>query len=625
MAMNQSLSDLSKEELIEMVQKLKKQKKYGLVWEDQPEHVEQMMKTHLPVLKEREDFKIIKDDSLPHNLMIEGDNLHALNVLKKTHKGAVDAIYIDPPYNTGNRDFVYNDHFVDKEDSWRHSTWLSFMDKRLRIARQLLTDDGVIFISIDENEGHQLKLLCDELFGEQNMVGEFIWKARSGKGGTTSLISMGHEYILCYAKDRRKTNFYVEVRESKTKKTEQLRQWGQAVLREDRPTMFFPVLYKEDQWSLPLQEEIDQLYQDGEFDDAYLAELKEKYEGQDHLFVLPYIDGQYGRWRKGVKGMQELIDEGLLVLGKENTLRKIIPRGNITKTAVSSIIDSKGTASNGTVEIKNIFEGNKVFDTTKPLDLIEYLLFLATYNKEEAVVLDFFAGSGTTGQATMNLNNHHGGKRKYILCTNNEVADDVEIDLLVQNNLVGVPPKSKKAKKYKDWVQDLKEFKQTDAYTGFIRSDTYNGLGIARAVTYQRLSRVINGYETKDGESVSGSASNLHYYVTDFVDKRFLSFDNSELVERLDAYISLKEEVYSYSSMQGITVISSSDKDVFIYPNDFIAKEDAHIIAENMNDDKETVIYIQKENKVDKYINELDATIKFVPADFFKGGELRAY
>lgn len=164
------LDGLTNEEKSELLGLLRKQKKYGLVWEDKPEDVEERLRDELPVLIEDAMKAIISDDAnAPNHILIEGDNLEALTSLAYTHEGKIDVIYIDPPYNTGNKDFVYNDCIVDKEDSYRHSKWLSFMNKRLRIAKQLLSDRGVIFISIDDNEQAQLKLLCDEVFGNNNL------------------------------------------------------------------------------------------------------------------------------------------------------------------------------------------------------------------------------------------------------------------------------------------------------------------------------------------------------------------------------------------------------------------------------------------------------------------------
>ena len=156
-----ALEGLTNDEKAALLELLNKQKKYGLVWEDKPEDVEERLRDELPVLKEVKERFIASDDpEAPNHVLIEGDNLEALTALTYTHAGKIDVIYIDPPYNTGNKDFVYNDSFVDSEDSFRHSKWLSFMNKRLKLAKGLLSDKGVIFISIDDNEQAQLKLLC---------------------------------------------------------------------------------------------------------------------------------------------------------------------------------------------------------------------------------------------------------------------------------------------------------------------------------------------------------------------------------------------------------------------------------------------------------------------------------
>lgn len=192
-----SLDVLTNEERSQLLELLAENKPYGLVWEDKPEDVEERLREELPVLKEVPDHAIISDNpDAPNHILIEGDNLEALTALAYTHEGKIDVIYIDPPYNTGNKDFVYNDHYVDKEDSYRHSKWLSFMSRRLKIAKQLLSDKGVIFISIDDNEQAQLKLLCDEVFGEQNFVGTYFWKRTSTPPALSYKIRRKLEFVV---------------------------------------------------------------------------------------------------------------------------------------------------------------------------------------------------------------------------------------------------------------------------------------------------------------------------------------------------------------------------------------------------------------------------------------------
>ncbi|KXT62802.1 Type III restriction-modification system methylation subunit [Lactococcus sp. DD01] len=164
---------------LEKLIKLLNFKKYGLVWEEHAELVEEEMKTKIPVFVENESKKIHDNsNSEDFNFLLEGDNLHSLHLLEKTHAGKIDVIYIDPPYNTGSKDFKYNDSFADDDDTFRHSKWLSFMERRLRIAKELLTQEGVIFISIDDNEQAQLKTLMNEIFGEENFLNQFIIQVR---------------------------------------------------------------------------------------------------------------------------------------------------------------------------------------------------------------------------------------------------------------------------------------------------------------------------------------------------------------------------------------------------------------------------------------------------------------
>ena len=193
------LEGLTNEEKASLVELLRSQKKYGLVWEDKPEEIETRLVDELPVLTEVPERAIVSDSpDAPNHILIEGDNLEALTTLAYTHEGKIDVIYIDPPYNTGNKDFVYNDSFVGREDGYRHSKWLSFMNKRLQIAKSLLSSGGVIFISIDDNEQAQLKLLCDSIFGERNFIAKFDWRKKTGANDAKD-IAVITESVLLFA------------------------------------------------------------------------------------------------------------------------------------------------------------------------------------------------------------------------------------------------------------------------------------------------------------------------------------------------------------------------------------------------------------------------------------------
>ena len=192
----------SQTELIREIKKLEKRKKYGIIWDEErtKEVFEEEVQKKLPVLKDVTKNGI-EDKSKPNNILIEGDNYHALSVLNYTHKGRIDVIYIDPPYNTG-KEFTYNDKLVDKDDSYKHSKWISFMHKRLQLAKKLLSKKGVIFISIDDNEQAQLKILCNEVFGEDNFIASIVWQKKYSPQNDAKYFSDMHDFILVYARKK---------------------------------------------------------------------------------------------------------------------------------------------------------------------------------------------------------------------------------------------------------------------------------------------------------------------------------------------------------------------------------------------------------------------------------------
>ncbi len=371
------------------------------------------------ILNEKKDISI--NGSQSSNMIINGDNLEGLKALFPLFYKQVKAIYIDPPYNTGNEKWRYNDNVNSPEikrwlgktvgneadDLSRHDKWLCMMMPRLRLLQELLRDDGVIFVSIDENEQHNLRLLMDEIFGA-NRIATFVWAGRSGKGGTTRQVEMNHEYIECYAKDinsiELKPVITVQAEgnhrdEKGSYKRELLRQWGQGDRREDRPSMYFPIVTPDNEEVYPTRP-----------------------------------DGSEGRWRFGESSVYRLLEEDDLdfVTDKngEYTVYRKIREGRVSRMATDSLLLDKGTASSGTIEIKRIF-GEKVFDNVKPTKLIKHLLELATYNDKEAIVLDSFAGSGTTGQAVLELNREDGGNRRFILVElEKEITEEVTAERL---------------------------------------------------------------------------------------------------------------------------------------------------------------------------------------------------
>ena len=346
------------------------------------------------------------------NLYIEGDNLDVLKVFRETYLGKVKMIYIDPPYNTGN-DFVYNDDFAVSRDEFEahsglfdeegnqtvdpmvrntesngrfHTFWLNMIYPRLKVARDILTDDGVIFISIDDREISNITKLCDEIFGNSNFVCQFTWKSKLGKVGTTSTISAVHEYILCYAKNVDLVNFEMIVKQSDGRK-ENLRQWGVADRREDRPSMWYPITI-------------------------------------NGITVYPYKDnGTEGRWRVGEEMAKELLASNALVLGNKDgkyNIYRIFPKSESISAYTTLLLDDIGTTAKGAITLKEL-KLNKIFDFSKPVELIKHFVFLS--KDKQGLYLDFFSGSATTAHAVMQLNSEDGGNRRFIMVQLTEETD----------------------------------------------------------------------------------------------------------------------------------------------------------------------------------------------------------
>ena len=394
-------------------------KKYGLVFESHRESVDEILDNNIPVFTENEKHLI---PSGKVNFLLEGDNLATLTLLQKTHKGAIDVIYIDPPYNTGNNDFVYDDKMVDNNDSYRHSKWLSFMDRRLRLAHCLLKESGVILISIDDNEKSQLKLLCDGIFGEENSLGVFVVKS-TPNARDYGHIGKQHEYMLFYGKDSRfvSTNMMPDL-DKKFKYSDEIGGFNihplynsnEAFTNLNRPNLFYPFY-------------LNPLNKKGDFYEISL----EKKEGWIEIYPPKSVkNGVQFVWRWGREKSLENINKEIVGYCNGGTEYRVVQKMRHSEKIIRSILDDSAyTTRRGTAEVESIM-GNKNFSFPKPLKLIRDVLYMAT--KQDSVVLDFFAGSGTTGQAVMELNKEDCGNRQFILCTNNqnEICEQVTFERL---------------------------------------------------------------------------------------------------------------------------------------------------------------------------------------------------
>lgn len=474
----QTLEGLSDDERAALLD-LAASKRYGLVWEERVEDVEERLRENLPVLVEDKELALTDGGTdAPNHILIEGDNLEALTTLSYTHEGKVDVIYIDPPYNTGNKDFVYNDSFVDSEDSYRHSKWLSFMSKRLRIAKRLLSDRGVIFISIDDNEQANLKLLCDQVFGERNFI-SLMPVHRQGGRQDSKHFAVVHEYVFCYAKmldtfvagkELKEGVLYPKYDEETGRyyKTQLLRKWGSNSLRENRPNLYYPIQAPDGTSVYPI------IYQPKAGSDSQFSRIE-------------------SCWRWSASNMANAMKEGRVEFTK-NEYGEWVPYERIYAPPEGEVETKKYTTwiddlSNGTTLLKDIFDGKTPFDYSKGLELIKLILRMGNAGKT-STVLDFFAGSGTTLHAVMQLNKEDGGHRQCILVTNNE------------NN-------------------------------------------ICREVTYERNKRVIEGYTTPKGVPVEGlHENNLRYYRTRLLPRERTNRNMRRLVAASTDLLCIKENLF---------------------------------------------------------------------------------
>jgi len=471
----------SKEELIKELRRIK-EIKYGLVWHrDLPEEKidilinpdartpsemfpNEMAGKPFPILKETKSKEMNGDKNKPVNLLIEGDNYHSLVVLNFTHQEAIDLIYIDPPYNTGNNDFIYNDlqaRIVQKDDPFRHSKWLSFMEKRLKLAKNLLKSTGVIFISIDDNEQAPLKMLCDEIFDESNFIGMVARKRRGSQANLSKNISPIHEYLLIYGKS------------------------DNTRLNKLTPTV------DENAFANP----------DNDPRGPYVTMPCTNKGGSKYVITTPTGKKLSDEWRFKQETFTKLLRDNRIIFPRSGNgkprYKLFLEEKMETGVIANTWWDDVSTNQEATIELKDIFGGDIVFNNPKPVGLIKHILKLTT--KDDSIILDFMAGSGTTGHAVLKANKEDGGNRQFILCTNNEEMDN-------NGNTI----------KHK----------------------------ICTDVCYPRIKKVIKGYKNIKGENVAGLGGNLKYYVCDFVEAEPTDRNKRKLVSESTEMLCIRENAF---------------------------------------------------------------------------------
>lgn len=491
-----------------------KRKKYGLVWENHEEKIDKELENKIPVFEENKELEIKKDKSKITNFILEGDNFHSLYLLEKTHKNKVDLIIIDPPYNRGLNDFVYDDNYIDKSDSFKHSKWISFMNKRLIIAKKLLKDNGVIFINIDDNEFAQLKLLCDDIFGEENFITCFPWHNRTSVQNDTD-ISINHEYIIAYAKKRRITN-----RRLKSSNKD--------------------IWYKTEDFVIQPKETDSSKYSNPDNDprgiwkadpfDAPNIRPNLTYEIVNPTTGVKYLPPKGRCWRTEPEKYQKLLEDKRIVFGKNGNSRpqlkvfysEVKMKGEIRNSWFDA--DIYDTSTNGKKELLNILPDKKIFNTPKPVNLYKELIKMSISPKvKNPVILDFFAGSGTVGQAV--LEEFKGDNAQFILCNSNE------------NN-------------------------------------------ICKEITYERLKRVIEGYNNQKGYDVKGIDSNLKYYTIKYIDKNSNEDEGYYIENELSKYTREMVQLEHATNIEDNNEyqILFSDEDVDKFANDETKLEKCKII-----------------------------------------------
>ncbi len=372
---------------------------------------------HRPLVADGE--KSVGEANLGGNLIIQGDNLHALKSLLPVYAGKVDCIFIDPPYNTGNENWSYNDRVnapmikewlednpIGIEDGLRHDKWCAMMWPRLKLLHELLSETGSLWMTLDSNESHRGKLLLDEIFGEENFIGELIWRKKEGGGQTVAEFVTEHDYIIGFKKTEAlrwfdeiipidEKDYKYELPDGTKYRSVKLEKWGADARAEDRPTMVYPIKDLADKNFLP---------------------------------IAP--DEHPGRWRVGSKKMDLLKKEGLIEWKKDGKGRmrpfEIVPfKPDKNKTIKErSILLNAGTSGSASKLLTSIFGKKDVFNNPKPPELLSMIFGYLT--DKNSVILDSFAGSGTTAHSVLKANAEDGGNRKFILVEMEEdIADPV--------------------------------------------------------------------------------------------------------------------------------------------------------------------------------------------------------
>lgn len=545
---------------LSMIENELTKKKYGLIWEEHEERVDRELETQIPTFWEIKDKKIISNPDEKFNFLLEGDNLHSLYLLEKTHKEKIDVIYIDPPYNTGSKDFIYNDKIIDDEDGYKHSKWLSFMNKRLQMAQRLLSDTGVIFISIDDNEIAQLKLLCDTIFNEINRISIHHVQVRYAEKSLADGKSVKPvmEYVLVYAKDINKFKLNLPKEEytdaSFLYEIEELS--SGVIVKDGNVTM---QVFKPGEWQIKKKNESSQnllketwvsgtIYSKMSYGQVVKRYIEPRYSS-DGLGCLYKVigrgdDGLGYRYYVGPskKGSTRCKMYSGMPLSRVDEIKS--NGGSFREVPISNLI-------NYAADFGNIrHEGNMTFNSgKKPVKMLKELINY--HPNKNAVVLDFFAGSGSTAQAVLELNKEDNGNRQFILCTNNEnnICEEITYKR-IKNVITGYG-------KYNPLKSNLKYYRCT--YIPKINTETedlHNNL----LINIKNLIQLENGIEIDDNK--------IRVYLNeDELDRFSTNEEELEICEKV--YIS--SDILLTSEQENI--FENNNIEVYIIPEYYFEDE----------------------------------------------------
>jgi adenine-specific DNA-methyltransferase len=553
---SKDLKNLTKEQLIEYIEELRKQlnnEKFGMYFDRKkfPEEVADIIKNNIPILLRKSKMEVLNDGKID-NILIKGENLHALTALNTINpaEGMIDVIYIDPPYNTGAKDWLYNNDYVDSEDSFRHTKWLNMMEKRLLLAKELLKDSGTIIVAIDHYELFQLGMLMNQIFGEENKYGVITVVHKPEGRQFTKGLNPSNEFYLIYGKNRSVGSLFnvplskkkaAEFNLSDSKGNYRLEPYmrikdGDLNNRENKPNNWYPIY-------VDVENNIISLIQTAKSTEVYpiYKGVEKSWSTRKELFQENLNNGD----------VEYKIENGEIVIYKKYREQESIKTHWIKKEYNATVF--------GTKVLKDILVNTEFNFPKSVYAVIDALKITAS---KDAVVMDFFAGSGTTGQAVMELNKEDGGNRKFILVTNNE------------NNIMD-------------------------------------------DVCHPRLKTVITGMRRNNTKYSDGIKTNLRFFEVDYIES-LLSKDQSKynLVERCDGLLNIMENIFDkvkYGKNFNIYLNLSEEKTMGIYNNYYEENSFNEMLKriEEINVKTKIIYYFSLDNNIDEALeNKVNEKIK---------------